>query len=38
MLENTVGMYGSIKGIAGNSIGNVKALELPYSNIEEENE
>ena len=31
VLENTVGMYGSIKGIAGNSIGNVKALELPYS-------
>lgn len=37
VLENTIGMYGSIKGIAGNSIGNVKALELPYSNIEEEN-
>lgn len=31
VLENTIGMYGSIKGIAGNSIGNVKALELPYS-------
>ena len=30
-------MYGSIKGIAGNSIGNVKALELPYTRIEEEN-
>lgn len=30
VLENTIGMYGSIKGIAGNSIGNVKALELPY--------
>jgi hypothetical protein len=38
VLENTVGMYGSIKGIVGNSIGNVKALELPYSEIEEENE
>ena len=35
VLENTVGMYGSIKGIAGNSIGNVKALELPYEEIEE---
>ncbi|MFY4792578.1 DUF2130 domain-containing protein, partial [Aliarcobacter butzleri] len=35
-LDNTIGMYGSIKGIAGNSIGNVKALELPYSRIEEE--
>lgn len=31
VLENTIGMYSSIKGIAGNSIGNVKALELPYS-------
>ena len=38
VLENTIGMYGSIKGIAGNSIGNVKALELPYGNVEEENE
>jgi len=31
VLENTIGMYGSIKGIAGNAIGDVKALELPYS-------
>lgn len=38
VLDNTIGMYGSIKGIAGNSIGNVKALELPYNEIEEENE
>jgi len=36
VLENTIGMYGSIKGIAGNAIGNVKALELPYSDEEEE--
>lgn len=36
VLENTIGMYGSIKGIAGNSIGNVKALDLPYSNLEDE--
>ncbi|MFY4788248.1 DUF2130 domain-containing protein, partial [Aliarcobacter butzleri] len=35
-LDNTIGMYGSIKGIAGNSIGNVKALELPYTEQEEE--
>jgi len=28
VLDNTIGMYGSIKGIAGNAIGNVKALEL----------
>ncbi len=38
VLENTIGMYGSIKGIAGNSIGNVKALELPYGELKlEEN-
>ena len=36
VLENTIGMYGSIKGIAGNAIGHVKALELPYSDVEEE--
>lgn len=36
VLENTIGMYGSIKGIAGNSIGNVKALELPYNDLEDE--
>ena len=35
VLENTIGMYGSIKGIAGNAIANVKALELPYSDEEE---
>jgi len=28
-------MYGSIKGIAGNAIANVKALKLPYSEEEE---
>ncbi len=27
--NNTIDMYGSIKGIAGNAIGTVKALELP---------
>jgi len=36
VLENTIGMYGSIKAIAGNAIGNVKALELPYSGDEYE--
>ena len=30
VLENTIGMYGSIKGIAGQAIGNIKALELGY--------
>ena len=36
VLDNTIGMYGSIKGIAGNAIGNVKALELEYISDEEE--
>ena len=36
VLENTIGMYGSIKGIAGNAIGNVKALELPYGDLDED--
>jgi hypothetical protein len=36
VLENTTGMYGSIQGIAGNAIGNIKALELPYSGENEE--
>ncbi|ORU93923.1 MAG: Caldesmon [Cycloclasticus sp. symbiont of Poecilosclerida sp. N] len=31
VLENTTGMYGSIRGIAGNAIGHIKSLELPYS-------
>ncbi len=35
VLDNTIGMYGSIKGIAGNAIGNVKALELPYNGDED---
>ncbi|WP_415407974.1 DUF2130 domain-containing protein [Sulfurovum sp. CS9] len=30
VLDNTVGMYGAIRGIAGNAIGNVSALELKY--------
>ncbi len=29
VLLNTTGMYGSIKGIAGNAIGNISALEFP---------
>jgi len=38
VLDNTVNMYGSIRGIAGNAIGNIKALELGYSDslIEDE--
>ena len=34
VLDNTTGMYGSIKGIAGNVIGNVELLELSYVNKE----
>lgn len=30
VIENTTRMFGSIKGIAGNAIGNVKSLQLPY--------
>ena len=29
VITNTIDMYGSIKGIAGNAIQSVKALELP---------
>jgi len=38
VIDNTVGMYGSIKGIAGNAIGTVKSLELPYSDEDLETE
>ncbi len=31
VLDNTVGMYGSIRGIAGTSVQSIQALELPYS-------
>ena len=31
VLDNTINMYSSIKGIAGNAVANIKALELPYS-------
>ena len=37
VVSNTIDMYGSIKGIAGNAIGTVEALELPGS-IEPEKE
>jgi len=35
VLINTTEMYGSIKGIAGNAISNVKALELEFIDEEE---
>ena len=36
VVHNTLGMYGSIRGIAGNAVQTVRALELDF--IEEENE
>lgn len=36
VLTNTIEMYGSIKGIAGNAIQSVKALELPYGDEDDE--
>lgn len=38
VITNTVDMYGSIKGIAGNAIQPVKALELPEFDDDFENE
>ncbi|MCD4665884.1 MAG: DUF2130 domain-containing protein, partial [Bacteroidales bacterium] len=35
VVTNTVEMYGSIKGIAGNAVQPVKALELPGEDNEE---
>ncbi len=35
VLENTTGMYGSIRGIAGNAIAHIDALELPYHDEED---
>ena len=34
VINNTVHMYGSIRGIAGNAVQTVKALELDYYHIE----
>lgn len=33
VIDNTVNMYGSIKGIAGNAIANIKLLELPINEM-----
>ena len=35
VVTNTIDMYGSIKGIAGNAVQPVKALELPVDNEED---
>ena len=36
VITNTIDMYGSIKGIAGNAIQSVKSLELPGEIDDEE--
>lgn len=33
VLQNTIHMYGNIKGIAGSAVGTIKALELPAPEI-----
>ena len=38
VILNTVNMYSSVKGIAGNAIGTIKALELPAPEDEKEND
>lgn len=38
VILNTTGMYGAIKGIAGNAIANIQALELEYDDSTEEQE
>jgi len=37
VIDNTIDMHGSIKGIAGNAIQSIKQLELPYTNLLPEN-
>jgi len=36
VVNNTINFYGSLKGIAGNALPRVESLELPYTNLEEE--
>lgn len=38
VISNTINMYGSIKGIAGNAIKSVKALELPLDGLDKNEE
>lgn len=35
VINSTVAMYSSIRGIAGSAIGHIKALELPYQYVED---
>jgi hypothetical protein len=37
VLANTTEMYGSLQGIAGNAIGHINSLELPYIDDEDNN-
>lgn len=37
VVTNTIDMYSSIKGIAGNAIQSVKALELPGDDEDQQN-
>ncbi|MHB1147408.1 MAG: hypothetical protein ACYC01_07395 [Lutibacter sp.] len=37
VVTNTIDMYGSIRGIAGNAIQSVKALELPGDDEDQQN-
>ncbi len=36
VLTNTTEMYGALQGIAGNAIGNISSLELPYNEDDDE--
>ncbi len=36
VIDNTINMHSSIKGIAGNAISNIKMLELPHSEDNED--
>jgi hypothetical protein len=36
IINNTIDMYGSVKGIAGSAVGNIPSLELPQPEMKEE--
>ncbi len=38
VLTNTTEMYGALQGIAGSAIGHIEALELPYEDVEADDE
>jgi hypothetical protein len=33
VIDNTIDMYGSIKGIAGSAVQDIKQLDLPYTDL-----